>query len=85
MDHTHTTPYDCLSWAAIVFSTTVKDTDADGMPDKLEDVSGLKDPTGQPLPDLRAMGANTRHKDIFIEIGAMKAAARNDYGLVTRR
>ena len=33
---TKTNPYDCLSWAAIVFSTPVKDDDGDGLPDKLE-------------------------------------------------
>ncbi len=74
-----------MAWAAIVFSTTVKDTDGDGLPDKLEDVSGLMDPDGQALPDLHAMGASSRHKDLFVELGAMKAAARNELRFATRR
>src|SRR5206468_2823290 len=73
-------PYDCLAWAAIIFSTTVQDTDGDGLPDMLEDVSGLKEPTGELLPDLRAMGASSRHKDLFIEIGAMRAGPHTKYG-----
>ena len=36
VDHGSNSPYDCLSWAAIIFSTTVQDTDEDGLPDKLE-------------------------------------------------
>src|SRR5215475_7375285 len=42
--HGQTSPYDCLSWAAVIFSTRLQDTDGDGIPDKLEDVSGLRDP-----------------------------------------
>jgi len=80
VDHTKTNPYDCLSWAAIVFSTTVKDDDADGLPDKLESVSGMLDPSGQPLPDLYGMGARTGQKDLMLEVGAMKAAAGTTYG-----
>ena len=33
VDHVKEAPYDCLSWAAIVFSTAVQDTDADGLID----------------------------------------------------
>ena len=57
VDHTSSSPYDCLSWAAIIFSTTVEDADEDGVPDKLELNSGLKEPNGEPLPDIRAMEA----------------------------
>jgi hypothetical protein len=71
IDHVKASPYDCLSWAAIIFSTTVPDTDGDGIPDKLEDVGGLKTPTGEPLPDLHAMGASSMVKDLFVEIGFM--------------
>ena len=71
VDHGSTSPYECLSWAAIIFSTTVMDTDSDEIPDKLEDVSGLKDPNGEALPDLWAMGASSTQKDLFVEIGAM--------------
>src|SRR5258706_10216658 len=78
--HGATVPYDCLSWAAIIFSTTVQDTDGDGLPDRLEDVSGLKHPSGELLPDLHAMGAHSRHKDLFTEIGAMWAQPGTAYG-----
>lgn len=80
LTHTQTTPYDCLSWAAIVFSTTVRDTDRDGLIDKLEDVSGLKEPDGAPLPDLHEMGAGSDQRDVFIEVGAMHAAPGTTYG-----
>jgi len=89
VDHTNNTPYECLSWAAVIFSTAVKDVDADGLPDGLEDAtSTLKDPDpvnplGRDLPRLRAMGANqgsgTSHKDVFIEMNAMKTAGAS-YG-----
>ncbi len=80
VDHTKTSPYDCLAWAAMIFSTTVKDTDGDGLIDKLEDISGLKDPGGAPLPDLRAMGASSRRRDLFAEVGALWAAPGTAYG-----
>ena len=37
VEHGNASPYDCLSWAAIIFSTTVKDLENDGIPDGLED------------------------------------------------
>jgi hypothetical protein len=80
VDHTSSTPYDCLAWAAIVFATPVADVDADGLPDKLEELSGLKEPDDTPLPDLHAMGASKFHKDLFVEAGAMQAAAGTTYG-----
>lgn len=81
VDHGKSSPYDCLAWAAIIFSTTVKDTDDDGYPDLLESsVNPLKGPDGQALPDMRAMGADARHKDVFIEVGAMQADAGTTYG-----
>ena len=90
VDHTKTSPYECLTWAAIVFSTPVKDDDHDGLPDKLEDsTTALRDPdglgpTGQavqhPLPNLHAMGASSSHKDIFVEVNAMKTTANTVYG-----
>jgi hypothetical protein len=81
VDHTNNTPYECLSWAAVIFSTAVKDVDRDGLPDGLEDATTtLKDPdpinsAGRDLPRLRAMGANkgsaTSQKDVFIEMNGM--------------
>ncbi len=60
---------DCLSWGAIIFSTTVKDTDQDGLLDIWETSESLSDPTGQPLPNLKAMGADKNVKDLFVEVG----------------
>lgn len=34
--HTRSNPYDCLSWTGTWFSTTVKDDEHDGIPDRLE-------------------------------------------------
>ena len=48
VDHSKATPYDCLAWAAIVFSTSVKDDDGDGLPDKLEDSAAYAIPTASP-------------------------------------
>lgn len=81
-DHTSTAPYDCLSWNAIIFSAAVKDDDRDGIPDGVEDaVGGLKyDADGAPLPNLPALGASSAHKDILIEMDAMRAAAGTSYG-----
>jgi hypothetical protein len=42
--------------------------------------AGLKEPNGRPLPDLHAMGARSKRKDVFIEIGATKADAGTSYG-----
>jgi hypothetical protein len=80
-DHTSTTPNDCLAWSAIIFSTTVADTDADGQPDKLEETNNMKLPDGTPLPDLKAMGATKNHKDVFLELGALYADPGTTYGV----
>src|SRR5262249_32936432 len=65
---------DCLSFAAMVFSTTVQDSDNDGLLDVWESRSGLVDPNGQPLPNLHEMGANPNAPDIFVEIDYMSTA-----------
>src|SRR5688572_29094035 len=81
IDHRKSTPYDCLSWGAMIFSTTVKHQDRDGLIDLLEDSnSTLKEPTGAPLPNLKAMGATSTVRDLFLEVGAMKALAGTTYG-----
>ena len=49
----------------------------------LEKVSGLKEPDGRRLPDIHSMGADPRHKDLFVEIGAMKADKGTAYGSAT--
>ena len=79
---------DCLTWGAVVFSTSVADVDNDGLPDGLENsTSGLNDPPSpdaptieRPLPNLNAMGASSGHKDLFVEVGAMRANAGTAYG-----
>lgn len=64
----------CLSWGAILFSTTVQDTDGDGLLDVWES-DGLKDPTsGALLVDLPNMGANKDTPDVFIELDYMQTA-----------
>jgi hypothetical protein len=84
VDHQKTSPYECLTWGAVVFSTAVADVDNDGIPDGLEDaLTPLKDPGMGPdeyLPDLNAMGASSARKDVFIEINAMRAAPGTTYG-----
>jgi hypothetical protein len=75
VDRVGVTPYDCLSWGAVVFSTTVRDTDGDGLLDIWESSpTALLDPNGRPLPNLRAMGADPNMKDIFIEVGYLKSS-----------
>ncbi len=81
------TPYQCISVASIIFSTTVADGDNDGLPDGIEEAAnGLKDPptpafpTGEPLPNLNAMGALINQRDLFVEINATKAPANTTYG-----
>ena len=71
VDHTSTSPYDCLSWAATVFATTVEDSDEDGIVDQLESTSGFKNPADESFPDLAGMGAVVGQRDLFIEVGAM--------------
>ena len=70
---------DCVTWAAVVFSTTVQDTDKDGLLDTWEE-NGFRDmerstsaPTGE-FVDLKRMGADKTKRDLFIEIDWMKAA-----------
>lgn len=66
---------DCLTWGAVVFSTTVQDTDGDGLLDTWE-TNGFTDMDGS-FVNLPAMGANPNVKDIFIEIDWMNAAAHS--------
>jgi hypothetical protein len=80
---THTSPlmrYDCLSTGAVVFSTRTQDSDGDGLADKLEEVSGLKNPVDLEYPDIHAMGANKNRRDLFVELNAMWAQGGTTYG-----
>ena len=69
--------FDCLSWGAMILSTTVQDVDNDGIVDRLEsstESGTITDPnTGEKLPDLYAMGGRVGIKDLFIEFGMMKS------------
>jgi hypothetical protein len=72
VDHTGN-PFDCLSWGAIVFSTTVQDVDQDGLVD-LWETAGYRDrtrdgwaPIANVIP-LNSMGAVVGQKDLFVEV-----------------
>ena len=71
----------CLTWGAIVTSTAVTDTDADGLLDAWETngfhlndqvspatFGGCADYPAEPCVNLPAMGASPSRKDIFVEI-----------------
>jgi hypothetical protein len=67
-------PKACRAWGAVMFSIEVADVDHDGLPDGLEDAAnGLKDPNDKPLPKLKAMGAGSDQRDLFVEFNAMWA------------
>jgi hypothetical protein len=64
--------YDCLSFGAVVLSTEVQDSDADGLLDVWEtQTTPILDPNGVALPNLNAMGAKWNAKDVFFEVGFM--------------
>lgn len=85
VDHEGFNSFDCLTWSAIVYRTTVNDTDGDGLLDIWESsTSTLFDPNGQALPNLHAMGADPDQKDLFVEIGYMEAADGTTYGGVPK-
>lgn len=85
VDHGGSTRADCLTWSAVVYRTTVKDGDGDGLLDLWESSpTPLADPFGRPLPHLAAMGASPIAKDIFIEVGYLTAATPLAYGGVVK-
>jgi hypothetical protein len=63
----------CITWSAVIMSTTVQDTDGDGLLDTWE-TNGFTDMDGS-FVDLKGMGADPNKKDIFIEIDWMNAGA----------
>jgi VCBS repeat-containing protein len=63
---------DCLSFSTLVFSADVQDSDGDGLLDVWESSDPpVTDPHGQPLPNLKAMGADPHVRDLYVEIGYM--------------
>jgi hypothetical protein len=56
----------CLDWGAVVFSSTVQDTDGDGLLDVWEDNQGYIDALSGQFVALP--GANKLVKDVFVEI-----------------
>ena len=79
--------FDCKSWSAIIFSVPVLDGDRDGLADAIEASSTVpavggawKNPDGEPVPDIHAMGAQTGRRDIFAEINAMRTEGPTTYG-----
>jgi len=87
--------FDCLSFPAVVLSTIVQDRDADGLLDVWESKAEwsnkparlasvypswpLADPTGAPLPDLGAMGANPDAQDVFVQIDYLTGAGPHSH------
>ena len=81
VNHDGFNSFDCLTWAAVVYRTTVKDSDGDGLLDRWESSTDtLYDPYGRPLPNLAAMGAAPDRKDLFIEVGYLKTDVPTAYG-----
>jgi hypothetical protein len=79
--HGSNSPYECLTYEATLFSVTVLDADKDGIPDRLEQPSGLlKDPNNVELPNLYAMGARLLRRDFFAEVNAMRTLQDTTYG-----
>src|SRR4030095_2650847 len=82
-DNTKFTPYDCLSWSAILLSTVVQDTDGDGLLDVWEENSSgnnqLTDPNGVPLPPLADIGANKNVKDMFFQMDFMTSRIEDGF------
>lgn len=60
----------CVSWGAVIFSTTVQDSDTDGLLDIWETNQGYTDPNGNvvALP-----GAVNGTKDIFVQLDYMQS------------
>jgi hypothetical protein len=73
VDHAGSSTFDCLSWGAVIFSTTVQDTDNDGLLDVWE-TRGFTDIATGAFVNLPAMGANPNVKDIFVQVDYLTGA-----------
>jgi len=67
----------CANWGAIVFSTTVQDTDRDGLLDIWEQNQGYTDAVSNSQISLPSANANT--KDLYVEVDylALRDAQKN--------
>ncbi len=63
----------CVSWGAVIFSSTVQDTDGDGLLDVWETNQGYTDAVSGQLVALP--GANKNVKDIFVEVDYLQNLA----------
>ena len=70
VDHVGSTNFDCLSWGAVILSTTVQDSDNDGLLDLWETSKFTDVATGKEV-DLPGMGANKDQKDLFVQVDYM--------------
>ena len=61
VSHSNSSPYECLAWAAVVFSTAVEDVDHDGLPDGLE-TAQLRDPAAICCPICRRWAPRRRRR-----------------------
>jgi hypothetical protein len=73
----------CVDWGAVIFSTTVRDTDGDGLLDVWEDNQGYTDwrtvDAAGNSPWVALPGADKNVKDIFVEVDYLRNLS-SDYG-----
>jgi hypothetical protein len=84
LDYTGVAAPDTVTWSAVVYRSTVEDSDGDGLLDAWESATPPADPFGRPRPNLAAMGASPLQPDIFIEIGYLKTDQATAYGGVVK-
>ncbi len=58
----------CVSWGAMVLSTTVQDTDGDGLIDAWENAEGYTDAVSGQHIALPGANPHIGHKDLFVEV-----------------
>ena len=78
--HGNASPYDCITTVAEIVRTDVPDDDDDGLLNPWEEPSDdfafnypLTDPDGRRLPNLKAIGTTSGHKDVLVEVGYFKS------------
>jgi len=89
LSHTGGGSYDCIVVGAAIHSTAVADIDHDGAPDGIEDSPEggapnlTYDANGALLPALNANHGSSQHKDIYIQMDAMRTTGTTTYGDAT--